>query len=145
MVQQVDGGLDAIVFQETCFRDIWGEVKPIDGFLKIQELWLCFKGLLFTAGQVECMPRFVTSQGRGSGSRLDPIGRPGISFLREPASQKKAGLNRLGLTKLFTKTHKTTTQQCLKFLKTNNVVEKHLLYPSRKGSYFCDFFNTIYS
>lgn len=48
-----------LCFKKLCFRDIWGEVKPIDGFLKIQELWLCFKGLLFTAGQVECMPRFV--------------------------------------------------------------------------------------
>jgi hypothetical protein len=50
MVQQVDGGLDAIVFQEPCFRDIWDEEKQIDEVLKSQELLLCFKAWLFTAG-----------------------------------------------------------------------------------------------
>jgi hypothetical protein len=39
-VQQVDGGLEAIVSQRTCTLDTWEEVKPIDVFLKNQELRL---------------------------------------------------------------------------------------------------------
>jgi hypothetical protein len=41
-VQQVDGGLEAIVSQRTCILDTWEEVKSIDLFLKNQELWLRF-------------------------------------------------------------------------------------------------------